>query len=48
MFPQVRTTNALAVMRGNQKFQREAELLAEMELPKGDKPKPVKRLPTER
>ncbi len=42
MFPQVRTTNALAMMPGSQMFQREAELLAEMEIPKGDKPKPIK------
>ena len=42
MFPQVRTTNALAMMPGSQMFQREAELLAELEIPKGDKPKPVK------
>ena len=41
MFPQVKKATALATP-GNQLLQRAAALLAELEIPKGDKPKPVK------
>lgn len=41
MFPQIKKPKGLSTP-GEQMFQREPELLAEMEIPKGDKPKPVK------
>jgi len=41
MFPQAKTTKGLMVP-GNHMSPREPDLLAELEIPKGDKPKPVK------
>lgn len=46
MFPQVKKPNG-PTTPGGQMRKREAELLAEVEIPKGDKPKPIKKAAAE-